>query len=65
MSTVSQKDSLAESTEMVSTTVALPKELWKRVKIAATEYETSAQYICAEGLELVIKKYPPKKGKAA
>ncbi len=48
---------------MLTTTVTVPKALWKRVKIAATENETSAQAICADGLELALKKLAARKGK--
>ena len=55
MSTVTQADTPAEGTETVTTTVTFPKELWRRVKIAAAEHDTSAQQICADGLELALK----------
>ena len=61
MSTVSQEDTKAHGIESLTTTITVPKELWKRVKIAAAEHETSAQQICADGLELALKRLATKK----
>jgi hypothetical protein len=55
MSTVSQEDTKSHVVESLTTTITVSKELWKRVKIAAAEHETSAQQICSDGLELALR----------
>jgi hypothetical protein len=63
MSTVTQSTPKQETAETITTTVVFPRELWKRVRIAAAENDTSAQQICADGLELALKKLAARKGK--
>lgn len=60
--TVSQED--IDRGETITTTVSLPRELWKRVRMAAVEHETSAQQLCADGLELLLSKLSGEKRKS-
>ena len=55
MSTVSQQDTKAQEADTLTTTITVQRELWKRVKTAAIEHDTSATQICADGLELALK----------
>lgn len=50
-STVTQSDE-EQGDHIMTTTLSVPRELWKRVKIAAAQHDTTAQQICWDGLEL-------------
>lgn len=51
-STVTQSEPEQDDGDIMTTTLSVPRELWKRVKIAAAMHDTTAQKLCADGLEL-------------